>query len=393
MPLEPDTLADLIATVRRYVAERLIPAEDRVAAEDRVPDEIIEEMKEMGLFALTIPEEYGGLGLTITEEVTLDFELGRCSPAFRSAFGTNNGIGAQGIAMYGTDEQKGRYLPGLATGELIGAFALTEPDAGSDAASLTTRAVRDGDDYVIDGTKRYITNAPLAGVFTVMARTDPEIRGAGGISAFIVDADNPGVTVGPKEKKMGQHGAPIADVVFDGCRVSSDALLGGVEGQGFRAAMKVLDRGRLSISASFTGFAQRICDDMADYAVQRQQFGRPIADFQLIQAMLADSTADLMAAKGMVLDSAAAADRGEDIALRAACCKMFTSEMLGRIADRNVQVHGGAGYVGDYAAERHYRDARLSRIYEGTTQIQQIIIARHTIAAARNRLGIESKRR
>jgi acyl-CoA dehydrogenase len=390
MALDRDTLDDLIDTIRRYVNERLIPSEDRVAAEDRVPDEIAAEMKDMGFFGLTIPEEYGGLGLTMTEEVLVGFELGRCSPAFRSVFGTNNGIGSQAIAIDGTEEQKARYLPRLATGELIGSFALTEPDAGSDAASLSTRAERDGVDYVIDGTKRYITNATVAGVFTVMARTDPSVRGGRGVSAFVVDADTPGITVGPKEQKMGQQGAPVADVVFDGCRVPADALIGGVEGQGFRTAMKVLDRGRLAISASFTGFGQRICDDMTEFAVQRRQFGRPIADFQLIQAMIADSTADLVAARAMVLEAAAAADRGEDISLRAACCKMFTSEMLGRIADRNVQVHGGAGYVADYAAERHYRDARLSRIYEGTTQIQQLIIARSVIGSARNRLGIES---
>jgi acyl-CoA dehydrogenase len=350
MPLDPDTLADLLATIRRYVDERLIPAEDRVAEEDRVPDEIVAEMKEMGLYGMTIPEEYGGLGLTMTEEVHVQLELGRCSPAFRSAFGTNNGIGSQAIVIDGTEEQKRRYLPRLASGDLVGSFALTEPDAGSDAASITTRAVRDGDGYVIDGTKRYITNATIAGLFTVMARTDPESKRAAGVSAFLVEADTPGIVLGPKEKKMGQRGAPVCDVTFTGCRVPADSLIGAVEGRGFRTAMKTLDRGRLAIAASFTGFAGRILDEMIDYAVQRRQFGRPIADFQLIQAMIADSQADLMAARAMVLDGAAAADRGEDISLQAACCKMFTSEMQGRIADRNVQVHGGAGYVADYAA-------------------------------------------
>ncbi len=387
MPLDKETLGDLISTMRRYVQERLLPNEARVDEEDQVPPEILEEMRNLGFFGLTIPEEYGGLGLTSEEEALINFELGRSSPAFRSAFGTNNGIGSQGIVMAGTEEQRQHYLPDMAAGRLIGSFALTEPEAGSDAGSLTTRAMRDGNEYVLDGTKRYITNAPLAGLFTVMARTDLTVKGAAGVSAFLVEAGNPGVSVGRKEKKMGQHGAPVADVVFTDCRVPAEALLGGVEGQGFHVAMRVLDRGRLGISASFTGFAERILGEMVTYAVQRQQFGRPIADFQLIQAMIADSKAELVAARAMVLESSRAHDRGEDISLLAACCKLFTSEALGRVADRNVQVHGGAGYVGDYPAERHYRDARLARIYEGTSQIQQLIIARNLIRAAKAAVG------
>lgn len=383
MPLDKDTLGDLIATMRRYVRERLIPNEARVDEEDQVPSEILDEMRSLGFFGLTIPEEYGGLGLTSEEETLVNFELGRASPAFRSAFGTNNGIGSQGIVMAGTEEQKQRYLPDMAAGKLIGSFALTEPEAGSDAGSLTTRAVKDGDSYVLNGSKRYITNAPLAGLFTVMARTDPSVKGAKGVSAFLVERDNPGVSVGRKERKMGQHGAPVSDVVFTDCRVPAEALLGGVEGQGFRVAMKVLDRGRLGIAASFTGLAERIFDEMVAYSLERQQFGRPIAEFQLIQAMIADSKADLVAARAMVLESSRAHDRGEDISLLAACCKLFTSEALGRVADRNVQVHGGAGYVGDYPAERHYRDVRLARIYEGTSQIQQLVIARNVTRAAR----------
>ncbi|OFW53326.1 MAG: acyl-CoA dehydrogenase [Actinobacteria bacterium RBG_16_70_17] len=387
MPLDSDPLGDLIATIRRYVQERLIPNEGKVADEDRIPPEIVDEMRRLGFFGLTVPEEYGGLGLTMEEEALVGFELGHASPAFRSVFGTNNGIGSQAIVLAGTEEQKQRYLPLLASGELIGSFALTEPEAGSDAAAVSTRAVRDGDGYVLDGTKRFITNAPHAGLFTVMARTDPATKGAAGVSAFLVEAGIPGIGIGPKEKKMGQRGAPVADVVFTECRVPPEALLGGVEGQGFRVAMRVLDRGRLAISASFTGFAERILDDLVAYAIQRQQFGRPIAEFQLIQAMIADSKADLVAARAMVLEASRAHDRGEDISLLAACCKMFTSESLGRVADRNVQVHGGAGYVADYAAERHYRDARLARLYEGTTQIQQLVIARNVIRAAKAALG------
>jgi acyl-CoA dehydrogenase len=253
MPLDPQTLGDLITEVRRYVKERLIPLEARVAEEDQVPGEVVDEMRRLGFFGLTTPEQYGGLGLTMVEEVLVDFELGRCSPAFRSVFGTNNGIGSQAILMAGTEEQKQRYLPRIASGEIIGSFALTEPEAGSDAASLTTRAVRDGDGYVLDGTKRFITTAPSAGLFTVMARADPAVKGAAGISAFLVEAGTPGITIGPKEKNMGQKGAPVADVVFSDCRVPADALLGGVEGRGFYVAMQVLDRGRLGISAGSPG--------------------------------------------------------------------------------------------------------------------------------------------
>jgi len=387
MPLDPNTLGDLISTIRRYVQERLIPIEAQVAEEDRVPAEIVEEMRHLGFFGLTVPEEYGGLGLTMEEEALVGFEVGRASPPFRSTFGTNNGIGSQAIVIAGTEEQKQHYLPRLATGELVGSFALSEPDAGSDAVAVTTRAARDGDGYVLNGTKRFITNAPHAGLFTVMARTDPAAKGAAGVSAFLVEGGTPGVTIGPKYKKMGQQGTPVADVVFTDCRVPGEALLGGVEGQGFHVAMRVLDRGRLAISASFTGFAERIFDEMVAYALQRQQFGRPIAEFQLIQAMIADSKADLVAARSMVLEASRACDRGERISLLAACCKMFTSEALGRVADRNVQVHGGAGYVADYPAERHYRDARLARLYEGTTQIQQLVIARNVIRAAKAAMG------
>ena len=382
MPLDPRTPGDLVAEVRRYVKERLTPLEARVAEEDHTPGEVVDKTRRLGFFGLTTPEAYGGLGLTMVEEVLVDFDMGRCSPAFRSVFGTNNGIGSQAIVMAGTEEQKQRYLPRIASGETIGSFALTEPEAGSDAASLTTRAVRDGDGYVLDGNKRFITNAPDAGLFTVMARTDPAVKGAAGISAFLVEAGISGLTIGPEEKRMGQKGAPVADVVFSDCRVPADALLGGVEGRGFYVAMQVLDRGRLGISATLTGFAERILDDMVAYAITRRQFGRPIAEFQLIQAMIADSKADLVAARAMVLESARAQDRGEDISLLGACCKMFTSEALDRVADRNVQVHGGPGYVADYAAERHHRDARPARLYEGTTQIQRLVIARSVIRAA-----------
>ncbi len=366
----------LLDTVARFVRERLIPAENEVVDTDAIPEGIVHAMREIGLFGLTVPEEYGGFGLTMEEEVDVTFELTRASPAFRSIMGTNNGIGSQGIVIDGTAEQKTRWLPRLASGELIGSFALTEPGSGSDAASLTTTAVRDGDDYVVNGTKRYITNAPEAGLFTLMARTDPSQRGAAGVSAFIVEAGTPGIVIGKSDRKMGQRGAHTADVIFENCRVPAGNLIGGREGQGFKTAMKVLDKGRLTIAAACVGSASRMLDDTIVYTLQRKQFGEPLAHFQLVQAMLADSQAELYAARSMVIDAARRRDEGRDVSLHASCCKLFASEMCGRVADRCVQAHGGAGYVSDYAIERFYRDVRLFRIFEGTTQIQQLIIGR-----------------
>jgi acyl-CoA dehydrogenase len=382
MPLSKESLDELVSVVARFVKERLVPLEAEVGDNDKVPDAVIEEMKAMGLFGMSIPEEYGGLGLTMEEEAIIAMELGRTSPAFRSVLGTNNGIGSQAIIMFGTEEQKRRYLPGLASGEIIGSFALTEPDAGSDAGSVRTTARRDGDGYVLNGTKRYITNAPKAGVFSVFARTDPNTPGAKGISAFLVPGKLPGIEIGKPDRKMGQHGTYVSDVVFNDVRVGKDALLGGVEGQGFKAAMQVLDRGRLHISAVCVGVAERLIADSVKYATERKQFGKPIAEFQLIQAMLADSRTEAAAARALVRDTARAYDAGTRVTMEAACCKYFASEMVGRVADRAVQIHGGAGYMAEYAVERFYRDVRLFRLYEGTSQIQQIVIAREMLRQA-----------
>jgi len=383
MALDQETLNQLLETVSRFVRERLVPLEDKVAEDDAVPDEIREELRELGLFGYALPEEYGGLALTMEEEVQLAFELGQTSPAFRSLLGTNNGIGGQGLVMDGTEEQKQRYLPRLAAGEIIGAFALTEPEAGSDAASIRTSARRDGDDYVLNGTKRYITNAPEAGLFTVFARTDPKTTGAKGVSAFLVEAGTPGLSLGKLDKKMGQRGAHTCDVIFEDCRVPASALLGGIEGQGFKTAMKTLDRGRLHIAAVSVGVAERLIRDSLNYAMERKQFGKPIAEFQLVQAMLADSRTEAYAARSMVMDAARRRDAGQNVNMLAGCCKLFATEMVGRVADRAVQIHGGAGYVSDYAVERFYRDVRLFRLYEGTSQIQQLVIARNMIREAR----------
>jgi len=399
MALDAETLNLLLAAVRRFVAEKLEPAEQALAESGAIPDDIVAGMRELGLFGLSIPQEYGGLGLNMEEEVLVAFELGKTSPAFRSLAGTNIGIGSQAIVLAGSDEQRRRYLPRIASGDIIGSFALTEPEAGSDAKSLRTSARRDGEHYVLNGTKRFITNAPVAGLFTVMARTGAagassgsgggaqdggspqQGRGAGAISCFLVEAGTPGLILGKPDKKMGQAGSLTCDVIFDDCRVPAGALLGGMEGHGFSTAMRVLDKGRLHIAAVCVGVAERLIREMVTYAAGRRQFGRRIADFQLIQAMIADSQAEAYAARCMVLDAARRRDLGENTTLAASCCKMYASEMVGRVADRAVQVHGGAGYMADYAVERFYRDVRLFRIYEGTTQIQQLVIARETMKA------------
>lgn len=378
MALDLETRQQLIDSVASFVRDRLRPAEAQVAERDEVPADIVQEMREMGLFGLSIPTEYGGLGLNMEEEALVVFELGRTSPAFRSVFGTTIGIGSQGIVMDGSEEQKRTWLPKLASGEAIASFALTEPEAGSDAASLRTSARLDGDEYVLNGGKRFITNAGSASVFTVMARTDLAKKGADGVSAFIVPRDAPGLTIGKAEKKMGQQGAHIHDVIFEDCRIPAANRIG-QEGQGFRTAMKVLDRGRLHMGALCVGVAERLIDDSLHYAAERKQFGQPIAEFQLVQAMLADSQTEAYAARCMVLDAARKRDEGRNVTKEAACCKYFASEMVGRVADRAVQIHGGAGYVADYGIERFYRDVRIFRLYEGTSQIQQIVIARQML--------------
>jgi acyl-CoA dehydrogenase len=383
---DPETLDALLDSVRRFVRERLVPAENRVAETDQIPAELVQAMRELGLFGLSIPEDFGGLGLTMEEEVRLLFELCQTSPAFRSVIGTTVGIGSQGILIDGTPQQKADWLPRLASGELMASFALTEPDAGSDAASLRTTAIHgvdaQGEHYRVNGSKRYITNAPTAGIFTLMARSDPAVKGAAGVSAFIVDAHSPGITLGSIDHKMGQRGAHTCDVIFDNVRVPAANLIGGVEGRGFKTAMKVLDKGRIHIAAVCVGVARRMLDDALRYAIERKQFGQPIAEFQLVQAMLADSQTELYAAQCMVLDAARLRDDGRNVSTEASCCKLFASEMCGRVADRAVQILGGAGYLTEYGIERFYRDVRLFRLYEGTSQIQQLIIARNMVRDA-----------
>ncbi|MCU0730759.1 MAG: acyl-CoA dehydrogenase family protein [Hyphomonas sp.] len=382
MAFDAETRAALIEQVRRFVTETCVPIEAQVGDEDAVPQYVVDEMKALGLFGIAVPEQYGGLDLDMETECLVAMELGKTSPAFRSVAGTNIGIGSQALVLFGTEAQKQKWLPGVASGDLIASFALTEPEAGSDAAGLKTRAVRDGDHYVLNGTKRYITNANKADFFTVMARTNPDEPGAKGVSAFVVERGTPGLSVGKPEKKMGQQGAHICDVIFENARVPAENLIA-KEGEGFKVAMSVLDKGRLHISAVATGVSKRLIREMVTYALERKQFGKPIFEHQLLQGLIADSQAETYAAECMILDAARRRDAGEDVTMLASSAKLFATEACGRVADRAVQIFGGAGYVADYGIERFYRDVRIFRLYEGTSQIQQIIIARELARAAK----------
>ncbi len=380
--VDAEVFEQLVGAVERFAREQLIPAERQVEDEDDVPAHIVTQMKEMGLFGLSTPEEFGGIGVSASQEAVLVETLCYASLSSRSLIGTNVGIGSQGVVMDGTKAQKEEWLPGIASGDTISSFALTEPNNGSDAAGIRTAARKDGPDYVIDGTKRYITNAVRAGVFTVFARTNPDRPGADGVTAFIVPADTPGITVTAPDRKMGQRGTKTSDVIFDNVRVPESAIIGGPArlNQGFRTAMKVLDRGRIHIGAMCIGQGQRMLDIATDYALERKQFGKPIGEHQLVQGLLADCQAELHAGRALVRSTAALFDRERKAILEASCTKYFCSEMVGRLADRALQIHGGAGYMSEYDIERLYRDVRLLRIYEGTSQIQQMIIARRTLA-------------
>jgi len=374
--VDAETFASFLEPLRRFVRERLVPAEAEVVETDTVPAAVLQEMRELGLFGLTIPTEYGGAGLAIDQYIEVIRELSWAAPAFRSVISIGTGMFATSLKAGGTEAQKAEYLSRAAAGE-IASFGLTEPDSGSDSAAMRTRATRDGDGYVLNGAKRYITNAPIADFILVMARTTAEtLPGNAHVSGFLVPMNAPGVSVGKPDSKMGQRGAQTADVILDNVRVPADALLGGVEGHGFRTAMKALDGGRLSVAAAAAGYGARILDSGLRYATERKAFGERIANFQLIQAMLADSKAELYAAECMLRDASRRAAAGERVSTEAACAKMFASEACGRIADRIVQIYGGAGYMAEYEAERFFRDSRVYRIYEGTTQIMQLVIAK-----------------
>ena len=373
---------ELIEMLRDFIRREVMPAEAGIDESDEIPDRLIAQAKEMGLYGYALPAEFGGLGLSVRQQVLVTMELGYTSPAFRSLFGTNNGIAGQVLVLAGTEEQRKQWLPRLASGEVVASFALTEPDAGSDPSRLVTSAVPDpGPDggWVIDGLKRYITNAPAADIFMVFARTDLAAPPGKGIGVFIVPARLDGVSVAARDHKMGQAGAWTADVSFSGVRVPRDALVGEAAAAGYSTAMRSLAHGRLIIAALCAGVAARLIDESVTYARERSQGGHPIADYQLVQAMLADSQTEYMAARALVLDAAARYDAGTDQRLAPSAAKYFASEAVGRIADRAVQIHGGSGYMRGVPVERLYRDVRLFRIYEGTSQIQQLVIAREML--------------
>lgn len=378
---EPESFIQFLGSLRRFVQERLVSLEPQVARMDEVPEAVVREMAAQQMFGYSIPEEYGGLGMTTEELVLAAMELSQCSVAFRARVGTNTGIGSEGLVADGTPEQKQRYLPKLAAGNMTGSFALTEPDAGSDATAIRTRAMRDGAHYVLNGAKCFITNAPIADLFTVMARTDPDDQTAGGISAFLVERGTPGLSTGKPYEKMGQAGSPVSEVYFDDCKVPAANLIGGVEGQGFRTAMKVLNKQRIHLAALCIGPAIRMLDDAMRFVGERSQFGQPLMNFQLVQAMIADCKTEIEAARALVLQTARERDEGKDVTMQASICKYFSSEMCGRVADRCVQMFGGYGYIADYGIERFYRDVRLFRLYEGTSQIHQLNIARLALRA------------
>ena len=380
--MDEESFGQVLDAVRRFVREQVMPREDEIEESDAIPADLRAATAELGLFGYALPAEYGGFGATMAQDVRLAFEFGYTTPAFRSLFGTNNGIAGQVIAKFGSTGQKEEFLPRLAAGEMIASFALTESEAGSNPAGLKTAARRDGPEWRLSGAKRFITNAPLADLFVVYARTDPAAAGGRGISTFLVDAASPGLTVGPKDRKMGQRGAWTAEVSFDGVRVP-DGRLVGEEGRGYRSAMTVLARGRLHIAAMCVGTAQRVLDESVAHAATSRQGGLPIGDYQLVQAMLAESYAEIAAGRSLVLSVAAAYDEGRDRAAGPSSAKLFCAEMVSRVADRGVQVHGGLGYMSSTVVERMYRDSRLYRLYEGTSEIQKLIIARELLAAAR----------
>jgi acyl-CoA dehydrogenase len=370
--------------IRRFVRNKAIPREAEVEQSGEIPADLVQAMRQGGFFGWSIPESYGGAGLTTEELVLAAFELSQCAVAFRARVGTNTGIGSEGIVVDGTEEQKGRYLPRLASGEWTSCLAVTEPEAGSEASNVRTVARRDGDSFILDGEKRYITNAPIADVFTVTARTEPGSQGAKGVSAFIIARGTSGLSTGTPYRKMGQSGSPVGSVFLDGCRVPATSIIGGREGVGFKTVMKALNKQRIHLAALSTGPAIRMLELAVEHATTRVQFGQPIANHQLVQALIADCQTEIFAARCMILETARKRDRGEDVVLEASMCKYFATEMCGRVADRCVQIFGGAGYVADYSSiERWYRDVRLFRLYEGTSQIHQLNIARHTLTAAR----------
>jgi acyl-CoA dehydrogenase len=374
----PENLRIMQDTIRRFVNQDLEPISQKVEEEDQIPKEIVQQMRELGLFGLSIPEEYGGLGIGTVGECLVYEELSKTNAAFRSRIGTSNGIGSMGILFDGTEEQKQKYLPRIASGEWTSCFALSEPEAGSDAANIKTSADRDGDSFILNGLKHFITNGDVADIATVIVLTDKEKRTRGGITAFVVEKGTPGFSVGTIERKMGLRGSHTCELIFDNCRVPVAQVIGGepLIGQGFKTAMSVLDKGRLTMGACALGAAQKLLDLSTEYAKQRVQFGKPIAQFQSVGNMLADMATEIYAARQMLYHAAWLRDQGKKVIKEASMVKLFCTEMACRVANNAVQIFGGMGYMKDCPVERFYRDLRLYTIYEGTSEIQRLVIAR-----------------
>ena len=381
----PSEFTPLLEEVRQFIREECLPLEQDVDRNDDIPPSVVMRMRKLGLFGHSIPKTYGGAGLSTEELALVNMEVSQVSTAFRARFGGNTGIASESLIVDGTEAQKQQYLPRLARGELTGCFALTEPEAGTDATALKMVAVREGNDYVISGQKCFITNAPIADLFTVFARTDTTLKGAAGVTAFLIERGTPGLSTPPAYRKMGQHGSPVGEVLLDHCRVSAHAIVGGQPGLGFRTAMKTLNKQRINLAGLCIGPAIRLVDEMVERASTRKQFGQPVAEFQLVQQMIAESNVEVHAARALLLETARKRDDGQDVTLEASMCKLFASEMCGRVADRAVQIFGGSGYIADNVAERFYRDVRLFRLYEGTSQIHLVNIARRTVAAAQKK--------
>ncbi|WP_119420665.1 acyl-CoA dehydrogenase family protein [Desertibaculum subflavum] len=373
-----------LARIRAFTADVLKPNEPRLEAEGRIPPEIVDEIRRIGLFGISLPPAYDGLGFSMVQQVRLTIEFTQASNVYRSRFSTTIGLCSQAILDHGTEEQKRKYLPRMARGDCTGAFALTEPEAGSDAGSARATAVRHGGDYVLNGTKRYITNAPDADVFVVMARTDQSKPGAGGMSAFLVDGGTLGIRIGEIPRMLGQTGSTSTEVYFEDCRVPASCLLGGVEGKGLHAALRGINHARTHVAATCVGQAIRLIEETTARALERHQFGKPIGAFQAVRAKLAESKAEMLAARALTLDVAQRFDSGQIPAPDISAAKWFASEMVSRVADRCVQVHGGMGFMENNAVTRLYRDTRLFRLFEGTSEIQLDTIARDMLGGLRS---------
>ncbi|MFQ6059149.1 MAG: acyl-CoA dehydrogenase family protein [Anaerolineae bacterium] len=360
--------------VREFAQQEIAPLAQQIEEEARIPEELVQKIAQVGLFGIPFPQKYGGAGAGEIGYCLMMEEIGKVSTSVGALIGAHIGIGAMAIYLDGTEEQKQKYLVPLARGEKIAAFALTEAGAGSDAASIKTRAIRDGDYFVLNGSKIWVTNGPIADVVTVFAVTDPALGARGGVTAFIVEKDFPGFSIGTIDRKMGIEGSATGEIVFTDCRVPVENVLGQF-GAGFLTAMRALDIGRLGLGAASLGGAQAALDFSLRFAATREQFGGPIAHKQAIQFMIADMVTEIEALRSLVYRTAWMVDTGQPFTQLASACKLFGSEVASRCVDRAVQIHGGLGYMRDYPVERMYRDARIGEIFEGTNEIQRIVIA------------------